>query len=144
MIENTELMHVKTNEITIGTSGTSEIVYSSIVPRTAKEKKDLYNAVNGDVKHLSDMINCDITVKDIIVQKVDRMDENTGIIDAMPRIVLVATDGTPYVASSKGIFNSVKTIMNIFGEPADWDEPITVTVKQILKGEFRILTLAIK
>ena len=48
--------------------------------------------------------------------------------------------GESYVADSFGVFTAVKRIVELLGNPHDWEKPIKFKVKQITKGDRSILT----
>ena len=58
------------------------------------------------------------------------------------RVTLIDADGTAYVATSQGIFNSVRQLMSTVGHPATWARPIEVyAVEEKGRNNFRYLTL---
>lgn len=121
--------------------------YYSIVPSTRKEAVDIYNAVNNPDERLADFINKQIKVKHILIETVEIAKEDSdnpfNDKDIVPRTVVIDDKGVSYVAVSFGIFNSMKRIVQMFGEPSTWEEPVTVEIKQIKKGNNSILTLNI-
>lgn len=121
--------------------------YYSIVPSTRKEAVAVYNAVNNPDERLADHINKTIKVKHILIENVEIAKENPDNPfddkDIVPRTVIIDDKGKSYVAVSFGIFNSTKRIVQMFGEPSSWEEPVEIEVKQIKKGQNSILTLNI-
>lgn len=121
--------------------------YYSIVPSNRKEAVDIYNAVNNPDERLADHINKTIKVKHILIETVEIAKEDSDNPfddkDIVPRTVVIDHKGVSYVAVSFGIFNSMKRIVQMFGEPSTWEEPVTIEVKQIKKGNNSILTLNI-
>lgn len=118
--------------------------YYSIQPSTRKEAVAIYNAVNNPEERIGDNINKVIAVEHILIETVELTSkDNPFEKDLVPRTVLIDTKGKSYVAVSFGIFNSMKRIVQMFGEPSTWDEPVQVEIKQITKGENKILTLNI-
>lgn len=131
------------DSLSIGT-GDTEIIFNTMPTTTTAEKKALFNACNGDTKRIGDFVNKTIPVAHIVVERVEIKNEETGVFEAAPRTIIVSPDGTGYTAVSKGVFNSVKKIIKIFGLPEFWDEPLSVEVIQITKGKNNILTLNVK
>jgi hypothetical protein len=121
------------------------VAYSSIDVTKASdaEKKAYFNAINSSDKRLGDEINNEIDLKNVYVEIVELHDDKTGEMTKAPRIVLIDDKGNGYTCVSTGIFSSLKKIFQVFGMPETWKTPIKLKVKQITKGEKKILTLAI-
>lgn len=117
--------------------------YYSIQPTTKAQAVVVYNAVNNPDYRISDFINKTIEVEHVLIEMVELANEKTGEIESVPRTVLLDNKGKSYVAVSFGVYNSMKRVIQMFGEPAAWDGPIKIEVKQIKKGENSILTLSI-
>ena len=115
--------------------------YCSLVATTEDEKLTLYNAMNNPDKRLADMINEKISVKDVFVEVVKCENRETGEKQSCPRIVLIDSNGVGYQCVSIGIFSALKKLFSVFGEPGTWSTPVTVKVKQISKGDRKMLTL---
>lgn len=56
-------------------------------------------------------------------------DEESTIVEPHPSVILFTTDGKCYYSSSKGVYESVKTIISTFGMPREWEQPKTVVLK---------------
>lgn len=97
-----------------------------------KDKARIFNAVNSPDKKIADCIGETILLADIVAHPIILTDEETGeAVEAM-RMVLVDDKGTSYEAVSGGLANAVQRILQIFGQPDTWAEPIPV--KPIQKG----------
>lgn len=105
-----------------------------------EERKTVFNAMNNPTYKISDYINKIIKVENVLVQVNDLLDDETGAINRVPRVVLISPDGTSYTATSKGIFNSVVNAFNAFGA-APWKGGIDFEVKQVQVGRGQMLTL---
>ena len=116
--------------------------YCSYVANTEEEKKKLFKALNNPDKRLADCVNMELEIKDVIAEIVETHNEETGEIQKAPRVVLIDKEGTSYQCVSSGIFNAVKKLMLVFGQPT-WKKPIKVKVIQITKGTRKILSLDI-
>lgn len=111
---------------------------------TKDEKKAFYNAVQNPDEQLRDHINETIELVNIYAAPVELdSQEEPGVKVTAPRIILFDADGTTFTCCSVGIYNSMKQIIQTFGYPQDWDEPIKVQVKQISRGANQILTLKV-
>nr|DAP12939.1 MAG TPA: Single stranded DNA binding protein [Caudoviricetes sp.] len=140
--ENTaaiERMDDNINFIVDLTSRTTQ--YSSMVADTPEQKAALFNAMNNPDYRLGDCINQTIKVKDVFVEVVNCTNEKTGEVQLCPRIVLIDDTNKGYQCVSIGIFSALKKLFGVYGEPFTWTTPVPVTVKQITKGERKMLTL---
>ena len=113
--------------------------YCSIKPTTTEEKKALYNMMNSSDERLADCINQVIKVKDLYIESVEVKNEE-GITSIAPRIILMDTEGRTYASVSVGIYNSLRKLIQVFGEPT-WPEGIAVKVVQHTKGNRKMLSL---
>ena len=130
-------------ETMIGTLTNDKVtMFTSMSAQTADEKKALFNAMNNPQKRVADMIGKEIIIKDVFVESVDMVNEETGEITIAPRIVLVDTKGVSYQCVSTGIFSALKKMFQIFGMPT-WENGIKTEVAQIQKGKRNILTLRV-
>lgn len=114
--------------------------YCSVLANSVEERKNLYNAINNPEKKLADCINLTIEAKDFYVEFVELVNETTGEVSECPRIVIIDKNGISYSCVSVGIFSALKKICKFFGEPT-WTTPVKLMVKQITKGERKILSL---
>lgn len=120
---------------------TRQTSFCSLTATTPEEKAKLFNLMNAPQHRLSDMINMSIEVTDIFVETVQCANKDGEII-LTPRIVLIDKNGEGYQCVSMGIYGALKKLFSIYGTP-HWEEPLSLTVKQVTKGEYKILTLAV-
>lgn len=113
--------------------------FCSMVANTPKEKAMLFKAMNNPEKRLGDCINMTIQAKDMFCEVVTCINQQTGEKQDCPRIVIIDKDGIGYQAVSLGVYSAVKKIFSVFGLPT-WEEPLPLTVKQITKGDRKLLT----
>ena len=104
--------------------------YCSMTAVDDKAKVTLYNACANPAK-IADMINKQIRLLHIYIEIIPVVSEQTGEVVNCPRIVLIDEKGKGYQAVSTGIYNSVKRIISLFGEPSCWDRPHTVEVQNV-------------
>lgn len=114
--------------------------FCSMFATTKEEKAQLYNAMNNPDARLADCINMQIKAKDLYVEVVNCTNEETGEVTACPRIVIIDDEGKSYQAVSIGIYSALKKIIQVYGSPT-WAEPVCLEVKQITKGQRKMLTL---
>ena len=119
-----------------------QLSFSSLKAETDDEKASLFNAINNPEKRLSDCINMKIRAKDLFIEVVNCTNEETGEVTACPRIVIIDDKGVSYQAVSLGIYSALKKVIQIFGAPT-CDKPIVLEVKQVTKGQRKMLTLNI-
>lgn len=119
-----------------------QTMFCSFNPQDPKGKAQLFKAMNNPDKRLGDCINMTILAKDLFCEVVKCVNKETGEVDQCPRIVIIDEDGVGYQAVSLGVFSAVKKLMGVFGQPT-WETPIPLVIKQITKGEKKLLTLDI-
>lgn len=132
-------------DYTISTTGTHAApAYTSLDVTSTAGRKKLYNITNRPDHNISDFINKPISITDIYVDVNARPNKETGEIEDKPRTVLIDTNGESYIAGvSVGVFNSVREILRIFGEPSTWDEPLTVMPVTVRTPKGNMLALEI-
>lgn len=127
-----------------GPSGAVDIRngYTSIVGNDIETKKRVFKAVSSAVK-LGENLNTTLAVVDILVQPVSGENEDTGVVEEYHRITLLTKDGKAYVAGSKGLYNSVQNILDIFRAPSTWTEPLEVVAveRKAPRGKYFALEL---
>ena len=119
---------------------TAKTQFCSMQAETDAERAKLFNAMNNPDERLSDCINKQIKAKDLYIEVVNCTNEETGEVTACPRIVIIDEKGKSYQCVSIGIYSALKKIIQVYGAPT-WDKPVTIEVKQITKGNRKMLTL---
>ena len=89
----------------------------------------VFNALNNPTYRVADFINKEIHVSNILIEAADILDEDTGEVDRVPRVVLIDPEGNSYQAVSMGMFNVIKNAYRCFGQ-APWEPPLVFTIKQ--------------
>lgn len=140
-----ELINVKNY---LDESKQGDILYRSFDVVSKEDKIKLFKVMNGEGKKIKECVNSVIEISDIycdVAVLKRRQADGSEIEEKAPRIVIIDKDGVTYTAISKGIFNSVRQIVGIFGDCCDWTEP--VKAKVVLKSRtkdgqtYNILTL---
>lgn len=108
-----------------------------------KKAAQVYNALNNPEFRVADYINKDIAVTDVLIEISEIINEETGEVDTVPRVVLIDEDGKAYQAVSVGMFNCIKNAIKVFGEPT-WDPALVFTIKQRSVKNGSMLTAEIK
>lgn len=95
-----------------------------------RDRVTLFNAVTTPVK-LSDYINKQITIRHVYAEVIRVTNDETGELVAAPRVVLIDDKGVGYQSVSTGIYNAVRRLILLFGQPADWAQPHKVEVQNV-------------
>lgn len=117
----------KGNELTIF-SGVKNNVYCSLKVESEEEKKKLFNTLEKCDVLLKDCIGQEIAIKDIYVEEREKIDEETGELKAKYRTILFDENGQTYATGSYGIYNVLRKLIGVYGQPTEWKEPIKVKV----------------
>lgn len=121
---------------------TAKAQYCSMKADTDKAKAEMFNAINAPEFRVADFINKTILAKDIYIEVVECVKQETGEVTACPRIVIIDSDNKAYQCVSVGIYSAIKKVIQFFGEPT-WEKPIPLEVKQVTKADRKMLTLNI-
>ena len=119
-------------------------IFSTVDAKTMEGKAAVYKALN-DATPLRDVVGEALSVKDIIVQRVE-VETDEGDVVEQPRTSLITSDGAAYSATSNGVFSAVKNILGIFGHPSTWESPLKVVVEEKAtrrNAMYRYLTLSL-
>ena len=135
-VENAVIVSTHRKELSVDLSDTAKTNYSSIKGDSREEKAKLYKAKSSPDKRLADCINQKIYAKDLYMEVVSITNDQTGEIQDCPRVVLLDKDGVSYSSVSFGIYNSLKSLVAVYGQPT-WEEPIPVIVRQKDTGKNR-------
>lgn len=120
-------------------------IYMSFNADSMDGKRLQYNAINNPDGRLADIINVPIKVKDVIVARA-KMNANDEDDDGRTRYgfrtIIITDDGKSYTATSTGIYNSICTLINVFGT-LHFEEGLPMIVKQVSVKKGNTLTLAL-
>ena len=105
-------------------------IFTTIEGTDRKSKVAVHNAISAPDKKIAECIGEVIEIKDFVVHEVQVLDENTGELANLLRTVIISTDGTSYEAVSIGIANSLQRLITFLGKPSEWEEPVSVKIKQ--------------
>lgn len=103
-------------------------VYCSMVVKTDEEKKKLFNTLESCDVLLNDCIGNEIAIKDIYIEERNVIDEETGELRTKYRTIIFDENGQTYATGAYGIYNVLKKIVQIYGTPDLWQEPLKVKV----------------
>ena len=121
----------------------SKNAFCSKMTGTIEDKKELYNALEKCDLLLKDVVNQEINIKDVYIEKYEKLDNETGEVKTKFRTILFDVDGTSYATGSYGIANAIEKMILIFGKPT-WEDGIKVKVEnKKLDGNRTSLTLTL-
>lgn len=103
-------------------------VYCSMVVTTDEEKKKLFNTLESCDVLLNDCVGNEIAIKDIYIEEKNVIDEETGELRIKYRTIIFDENGQTYATGAYGIYNVLKKIVQIYGTPDLWQEPLKVKV----------------
>ena len=95
-------------------SGTSR-VFSTIAGTSDEDALRLLVAIEN-AEPVADNLNKPIKVVDFIIQPVELVNEDSGVVEEQPRITLVDEDGASYNATSKPLLRSFELLLKVYGE----------------------------
>ena len=109
-------------------------------------KARLFNAVSNPDKKLTECANTKIALKDVYIepQVVERTDDNgnpTGEVEEVNRMILIDDKGVSYTCCSKGVFNSLRRIIALYGMPNTWEKPLVITPINVSRGNRQFLNI---
>ena len=133
--ELAEMRHNPMDSVTVSSlsdPGASQMYCSIRDDGTMQSKARIFNSINSPDKRISDCIGETISLANIVAHPIQLVDENSGELIETMRMVLVDDQGVSYEAVSTGIVNAVARILQIFGQPDTWQDPIKV--KPVQKG----------
>ena len=112
---------------------------------TPKSKANIYNAINAPDEKLSEHIGEVIELVHIVAHEISLIDDETGAFTRALRVVLIGKDGRSYEAVSGGVANAISRLLQIYGQPETWTEPVKVKAKQkaTRNGNNKVTTLEV-
>lgn len=106
-------------------------IYSSVKATSVDERKAVYNALEKCDVLLNDIVGTEINIKDFYIEERNReeTDEETGEVKYITkyRTILFDIDGKTYATGSYGVYNALRRICMVYGEPT-WNEGVLVKV----------------
>lgn len=142
-VEETSMILVDEMDFAGELTGEVTTQFCSMNAETPEEKVTLFNALNGATTKIRDKVNEELMIKDVYVEKVVCVNEDTKEKSVCPRTVLIDENGNGYTAVSIGVFSSLKKLFQIFGIPT-WEKPLCIVPKLVNKDNKSITTLSVK
>lgn len=132
MEENMEMVvnNTSSNELSIlgEIDKSNRRTYSSLNLDSVDNKKLLLKVSQNADKRVADILNTPIKLKDVFIQKYDKVDEETGEVLTKTRTILIDSNNNSYATASKGLYNSLLKIFAILGMPDTWEEPLNIKI----------------
>ena len=104
--------------------------YCSIKGDSREALVAMYNAINSPDHKLSDFVGKKLNIKDISIERVENMNDETGDMVANARVVLIDENGESYTCVSSGIYSAIKKLVAVFGEPT-WEPALPVEIQHL-------------
>lgn len=119
--------------------------YISFEAKTAEDAVKLYNAVSG-AESLKEHVNVPLKVKDVIIQNIQSLNDDTGVVEDRILTTLITEDGKAYASNSNTVASDIRNLLTFMGEPGTrhWVKPITLVAKSVKStSERSFLTLTL-
>lgn len=118
--------------------------FCSFDTSTLEGKKRLFRATSNPDVTLKSMINKEIHVVDVFAKPVNLTDEKTGEVKDGINVVFFDKEGVSYTATSIGVANATRAMLDVFGHPSTWTGPVTIIPKQISVSNGNMLSFDIQ
>ena len=133
----------------------SEIVKRADVRGMRRGEVDVTSTFEGDdfatmlevtksvtnAQPIGDHLGKTINLANIVMQRAEYVNEDTGEMEEGIRVILVDDKGVSYVGASKGLLNSVQTLTSLLPPTSQWPAPIPVKVVEQGKAPRKYFTL---
>lgn len=117
--------------------------FCSFDTSTVEGKKRVFRAMSNPDVRLKSMINKQIKVVDVFAKATTLTNEDTGEIKDGVTVVFFDDLGVSYASTSTGVANATRAMLEIYGEPATWNEPVTIMPKEVSVKKGNMLTFEI-
>ena len=149
--QSTEIQAVQAQQASVGIQNVTNAGVGAMVTSLHANPNDraasvrIFNAMNNPTDRVASHINETIEIQDYLVEMTEIEDTDSygnglGTFSVVPRVVLVAPDGTSYQATSYGIANAVRNVVMVCGD-APWNPPVQLKVKQVPTKRGSMLTV---
>lgn len=128
------------NNLVIFNNETAERQMYGTLDMSSKESKaKLFNATeNADVL-ANDVVGTKLTLKDVYIERIPQVDEETGEAKTKYRTILFDENGKTYATGAYGIYNTVAKILSIYGVETLHDEGLEVEIcKSTFNGKTKL------
>ena len=108
---------------------TNELATVNINTMLSQDAGTMLCSIEADPSDRETMARVFKALNDPTHRAADILNEDTGEIDRVPRVVLITPEGESYQAVSMGMFNAVKNAFRCYGK-APWKPALTFAIKQ--------------
>lgn len=142
-IKNVEIKKESENSLTLFSDLKSK-TYCSKNLSTIEDKKQMLNALESCDVLLNDCVGQEIEIKDLYIEERTVLNEETGVVQPKYRTIIFGSNGQTYATGAYGVYNILRKIVQIYGLPDTWANPVKAKVakKPIGNGK-QSLTLVI-
>ena len=109
----------------------SKELYCSLPCETIEDKKAIFKVLGSADYKVADTLGTTINLRNVLVQKYDKVNQETGEVETKYRTILIDENGTTYASASKGLFTSCKRLFALMGLPEHWVESLPVKVEEV-------------
>ncbi len=114
-------------------------MYSTLDLNNVESKVTLFNATENCDELVFDNVGKDLILKDVYVEQIPTINEETGEQIFKYRTILFDSEGKTYASGSYGLYNSVQKIISIFGQEFMHTEGIKVKIgKRTINGKTKL------
>lgn len=104
--------------------------YCSIPLDTVENKKKVFKISEKADGIVKDILDKPIKLKDLFIQKFDKVNDETGEIEEKVRLILIDSEGKSYASASKGLYRSILKLCALIGLPETWENPIDAVISE--------------
>lgn len=123
----------------------SEMKKFTTLDLTEKENQvKLYNSLQECDVRVNDIVGQTIEIAGVYIEERPVFDEETGETSRKFRTILYGADGKTYVTGAYGVYNSLQTILSIFGNPSSENTISVVVGKKALRNGKESLILTVQ
>ena len=120
-------------------------MYSTLDLNSVESKVTLFNATENCDELVFDNVGKEIVLKDVYVEQIPSVNEETGEAIFKYRTILFDSEGKSYASGSYGLYNSVQKIVSIFGQEIMHTEGIKVKInKRTVDGKTKLFLELVK
>ena len=106
----------------------SRQAYCSLDLSDTNNKKLLLKISQNADDTIANNLDKEFYLANVFIQRYEKVIEETGEVETKTRTILIDKDNHSYASASRGLYNSIKSLIALMGTPDNWEEPILVKV----------------
>lgn len=118
-------------------------MFCSLDMEQKENKVKLYNATENVDVLLNDIVGQRIKMKDVYIEEYKEINKETGEFKYKYRTIIFDENGKTYASGAYGIYNSLRKIFTIFGDPSMWETLEVEVYKRKTKNNTQTLCLKV-